>query len=296
VAEVEKGPPDKLIDWLSSWKASFDRLRNQFGVAVAVLLVLLCVGALTWWNWDDISKKLGVVDIVSWLTQQRVPKARPGHFTIALTNLEEDKDRRFEKLIEDEISHSTETDLLKIDRTIINHEFPEEHQSYEYAVASAKDLLIKSGCDIVLWGTVIEVNDKSAIRLNWTMASNIELPKQSEKYEVNSVSLPPLFHDDMKNLIRLILQSRQKPSIEAGSCSIAVTGNTGNNTVTCNFGLTQEQLKRVTDAAVNGPTEALQDHIDKISKTLGVTEDAAKTLSRSSATTRTFPKTSWMKR
>jgi hypothetical protein len=105
VAEIEKGPPDKLIDWLSSWKTSFDRLRNQFGIPVAVLFVLLCVGGLTWWNWDDISKKPGVTDIVSWLTQQQVPRAKPGRFTIALTNLEGDKESRFGKLIEDEIAH-----------------------------------------------------------------------------------------------------------------------------------------------------------------------------------------------
>jgi tetratricopeptide (TPR) repeat protein len=83
----------------------------------------------------------------------------------------------------------------------------------------------------------------------------------------------------MNNLIRLILQSRQKPrAIEAGSCSIATAGIVGNNTVTCNFGLTQEQLNQLTEAAVKGATQGLQDHIEKISNTLGVTQDAARTL------------------
>jgi hypothetical protein len=54
-------------------------------------------------------------------------------------------------------------------------------------------------------------------------------------------------------------------------------GNSG-NTVTCNFGLTPEQLKQVTEAAVKGTTGPLVDRIADISKTLGVTEDAANTL------------------
>ncbi len=66
--------------------------------------------------------------------------------------------------------------------------------------------------------------------------------------------------------------------VEAGPCSIAATGNASNNTTTCNFGLTPEQLKQATEAAVKGATGPLIDRITDISKTLGVTEGAAKTL------------------
>ena len=66
--------------------------------------------------------------------------------------------------------------------------------------------------------------------------------------------------------------------VEAGSCAIANSGIASGNTITCNFGLTPEQLKQVTEAAVKGATEPLTHQIVEISKTLGVTEDAAKTL------------------
>ncbi len=66
---------------------------------------------------------------------------------------------------------------------------------------------------------------------------------------------------------------------DPGSCNITSGGiGSGNNTVTCNFGLTPEQLKQATEAAVKGATGPLIDRIADISKTLGVTEDAAKTL------------------
>ncbi len=66
--------------------------------------------------------------------------------------------------------------------------------------------------------------------------------------------------------------------VEAGSCAIASNGSASGNTITCNFGLTSEQLKQVTEAAVKGATGPLIDRVVDTSKTLGVTEDAAKTL------------------
>ena len=66
--------------------------------------------------------------------------------------------------------------------------------------------------------------------------------------------------------------------VEAGSCAIANSGSVNNSSVTCNFGLTDAQLKQATEAAVKGATGPLVDRITDISKTLGVTEDAAKTL------------------
>jgi hypothetical protein len=45
--------------------------------------------------------------------------------------------------------------------------------------------------------------------------------------------------------------------VEAGSCAIANSGSASGNTITCNFGLTPEQLKQVTEAAVKGATEPL---------------------------------------
>ncbi len=72
------------------------------------------------------------------------------------------------------------------------------------------------------------------------------------------------------------VQLRDK--VEAGSCAIANSSAATGNTVTCNFGLTDEHLKQVTEVAVKGATEPLTHQIVEISKTLGVTEEAAKTL------------------
>ena len=66
--------------------------------------------------------------------------------------------------------------------------------------------------------------------------------------------------------------------VTASTCSLAAGRDVSNNRLTCNFGLTPEQLREVTKAAVEGATGPLIDRMSAISKTLGVTEDAAKTL------------------
>jgi hypothetical protein len=66
--------------------------------------------------------------------------------------------------------------------------------------------------------------------------------------------------------------------VKAGACSIATGGNATNNTMTCNFGLTPEELREATKAAVAGATEPLLDRIDEIRKVLGVTRSAAEKL------------------
>jgi hypothetical protein len=69
-------------------------------------------------------------------------------------------------------------------------------------------------------------------------------------------------------------------SVSANACSIAAGGNASNNTLTCNFGLTPEQLREVTKAAVEGATEPLIGRIVDISQRFGITQEAAKTLLR----------------
>jgi tetratricopeptide (TPR) repeat protein len=69
-------------------------------------------------------------------------------------------------------------------------------------------------------------------------------------------------------------------SISAAQCSVAGGRDASNNTVTCNFGLTPEQLRQITNAAVEGVTAPLMDQVVNISKRLGVTENAARTLLR----------------
>jgi tetratricopeptide (TPR) repeat protein len=66
--------------------------------------------------------------------------------------------------------------------------------------------------------------------------------------------------------------------VEAGSCSIATAGSASNNVVTCNFDMPPQKLKELTEAAAKGGEAPILDRLVQVSKTLGVTEGAAKTL------------------
>jgi hypothetical protein len=70
------------------------------------------------------------------------------------------------------------------------------------------------------------------------------------------------------------------PTVGARDCAIASGHDVQNSTVTCNFGLTPEQLKELTRAVVAGATEPLLDRIEALSKRLGVTKEATETLLR----------------
>jgi hypothetical protein len=99
----EKGPLEKPIDWLSGWKASFERIRQRYGMPAAVLLALSVAGGLVWWKWDDIAKRPGVESILARFTQRALPTAPAGRLAIAVAHLERDKDQEHERLVRDEL-------------------------------------------------------------------------------------------------------------------------------------------------------------------------------------------------
>lgn len=88
MAEPRKTPLDDLSEWLSSGKASFNRVRQRVGMSVAVLLVLVVAGGAVWWKWEDIAQSLGVESIIArstprsqrltarWSGRRRTPKGR----------------------------------------------------------------------------------------------------------------------------------------------------------------------------------------------------------------------------
>jgi hypothetical protein len=68
--------------------------------------------------------------------------------------------------------------------------------------------------------------------------------------------------------------------IEAGSCSVAAAGSASDNTFICNVNMPPEKLKELIEAAAKGGEEPLLELLVQVSKTLGVTENAARTLLR----------------
>jgi tetratricopeptide (TPR) repeat protein len=206
--QEEKGPVEKPVDWLSGVWASFERMRRRYGLPAAALLVLSVTGGLIWWNWEDIAKRPGVARLFDWVNERPLPKATAGHLSIAVTHLaHDDKDREHEDLLLDELQHFEVegVEVLPLDRTVD----PEEPDRKKLE-AEARGLLRKTGADVLIWGSVIPLSGKSAMRLNWTPARELSGAKASGKYQAQTetIALPPEFWSDLKQILGLLTQSR----------------------------------------------------------------------------------------
>jgi hypothetical protein len=60
--------------------------------------------------------------------------------------------------------------------------------------------------------------------------------------------------------------------VNAENCGIAAGRDAHGNTITCNYGLTSDEIEALTHAAVTGATGPLLDRIESLSKRLGVSE------------------------
>jgi hypothetical protein len=134
----EKGPLEKPIDWLSGWKASFERTRQRFGMPVAVLLALSVAGGLVWWNWDDIVKRPFVEPVLARFKQQALPTAPAGRLTIAVAHLARDNDREHEGLVRDGLLEFEGAKVVRVDRTVDPDEPDEKKAEGKRAACSSK--------------------------------------------------------------------------------------------------------------------------------------------------------------
>jgi hypothetical protein len=203
--QEEKGPLEKLIDWLSGWKVSVERIRQRFGMPVAVLLALSVAGGLAWWNWDEIAKRPGVASILARFNQRAIPTASAGRLTMAVAHLDNDKDREHEKLLLDELRQFEGVEVVSVDR-IVDPEQPDKKKAEE----EARGLLGQTGTDVLVWGSVISLSGKSAMRLYWTPARDTPGAKSTGKYQpqTETIALPAEFWNDLKQILGLLVQSR----------------------------------------------------------------------------------------
>jgi hypothetical protein len=200
----EKGPLEKPIAWFSGWKASFERIRQRFGIPVAVLLTLSVAGGLV-----ELGRHRepcpGVESILARFNQRALPTAPAGRLAIAVAHLERDQDREHERLVRDGLREFEGAEVLRVDRTV-DLDQPDEKKAEE----EARGLLRQTGADVLIWGSVISLSGKSAsaMRLSWTPARDVPGAKSTGKYQTETIELPPVFWSDLKQILGLLVQSR----------------------------------------------------------------------------------------
>ena len=209
MAEPEKNFLQQLIDWVFSWKASFDQLRERVGwLGAAVFVVLgaaVAAGFYIWSNWKDIKDRPGVPWILARFKRRALPGAPAGHLTIAVAHLERDKDREHESLLLDELRQFEGVKTISVDYTAD----PEERDKNK-TEKKARSLLKQTGADVLIWGGVISLSGKSAMRLYWTPDRDVSGAKSTGKYlpQTETLALPLEFWSDLKQIFGLLTQSR----------------------------------------------------------------------------------------
>jgi hypothetical protein len=84
MGELENNAVDRAGAQLSSWLATFNQLRRKIGTSIAILVLLIFAALAVWWNWDQLTKKPGVDQLVQWIARSigLHSAGRLGQFTV----------------------------------------------------------------------------------------------------------------------------------------------------------------------------------------------------------------------
>jgi tetratricopeptide (TPR) repeat protein len=203
---------DKLKERRSILLSIFASLQLRVGTAGAVGLLMLMIFLIgvgwAWWNWEDLEKRPGVSSIIEYIERRSLPAARGGHMTLAVAHLENDKGEEQEKVLLDELRGFEGTEIMRIGRAVIWPEADNEQTASAKAGEEARSLLQRTGADVLLWGSVITLGERRAMRLYWTTTPEFHDLKYTERYPAETLAIPPLFWNDLKQVLGLIAQTR----------------------------------------------------------------------------------------
>jgi len=209
LADTDQGVIAQALASIRTEWAEFGVVRQQVGGAAAVLIAVLLAAGWIWWKWDDLAKRPGVSAVLARLGRRRIVPVPPGTLTVALVHLDGDQNREYEGLLRDALDNEFDGAVTKpIDRVIALPDADTGQAAVAQATDKARDLLRRSGADVLLWGKVVRLAGKSAMRLYWTTANDAADLKRSESYAPDTTSLPPLFWDDLKQVLGMLAQSR----------------------------------------------------------------------------------------
>lgn len=182
-----------------------DWVRKRYGRLGILFLAAVTTLGLLWWQWDEIKAKPGISAIIDWLEERPVPQAAPGKFAVAVAHLDNDPNGDTERLIVEAIEEFPGVQVLRFDRRIALDQDARD-EALRQAHENARSLLTGSGADVLIWGTVLKADGKSLPKLHWTTAAEVGLQRYSGRYQTTEdLNLPPLFWDDLVEVLRLVV-------------------------------------------------------------------------------------------
>src|SRR6267143_117740 len=186
-------PVEQIKQWLLS--------KGWIGV-VAILVFLV------WWEWDHIATLPFVHRTASYFTRGPIPRAPQDKFTIVLTHLQDDPDHENEKLLLAELEKFEGISVLQVDRAIQVPSTAAEEENLLRAHTEARSILAQSKGHVILWGSIVRHDQRSAIQLRWTTVPAGPGRRQGARYQPDvELNLPPVFWEDLTQLLGLLVHS-----------------------------------------------------------------------------------------
>ncbi|HEX5747415.1 MAG TPA: tetratricopeptide repeat protein [Archangium sp.] len=190
----EKGPP--------TLKELFHHgLYRRFGTWGLVTLALVSLGFFVQWNWDKVSTLPLLSQLVELLSREKSPPASARKFTVAVAHLENDEGQEYERLIRDTLNGYAGIEVIQVDREVMS-KHAVSGERLEAGHARARKYLEKTGADMLIWGTVLQVGGQSTSKLFLTDSLGLNR-KHSGRYAPENLSLPSLFWDELEQVLRL---------------------------------------------------------------------------------------------
>jgi tetratricopeptide (TPR) repeat protein len=134
-----------------------------------------------------------------------LPTADRSRFAIAVAHLLHDRDCEQERLIVESLRDLSGVQIVQFDRTI-SADGPIPEQSERNAHGDAQGYLVESSADVIIWGTVLSHDGRTAPRLYWTTAK--QSTRSRRPYIPENFQLPELFWDDLSEVLRLLVATQ----------------------------------------------------------------------------------------
>lgn len=184
-------------------------VARHWGWAAAAGVGLLILLFLVVRNWKELRELPGVRQLCDVWSRRRLPKADPYMFTILVARLAGDPDRKHEDNVLQVLREFTGVVARPIDRAP-RLKTPAGDAEIQAGREWARNILARTGADVLLWGQVLSPGNKDIPQLCWTSAGTIRPGREEGRYPLQDSDqrLPAMFWEDLKDVLRLLAATR----------------------------------------------------------------------------------------
>jgi tetratricopeptide (TPR) repeat protein len=202
-------PPSGWSFLPDNWEKFLQWVKNTFGLRGFVAALIIVVLFLCWWQWPTIRTLPGVGGLLAWFTRKRLKKADPKQFSVGIAMLEGDVDGAHRRRLFAAMEGLQGVQVLPLDRTI-TREGNDLQAGVQAGHEQARRHLQKCGAHVLIWGTVLKHDGRTAPKLYWTASQELRSPApMRESYLIaEDLSLPELFWEDLAQVLQLVVAAR----------------------------------------------------------------------------------------